>query len=703
MSSSAEEKHSVPTPPASSPVQSPASSFNGTISRQISQDSEDLDPDQDHLVYAFGQLSVRKDLPMAERMFILLEGVFQRAVETHNINLGPRDWHDKLRRADGNSRRGDRDVETLKWIRDVLDQLRLSVLEDFTRAVDILADASRDASWRLPFGQSGLLELFLRVSTDPDLEDDVLAPILRLVGNCCIDADLNREIVISPEFIPSIMRHLQSGELVTTAISVIYNICSDYDRAQHAFRTNGLCSALVRVLADSNFDAGPLLPYVCSLLSFSTQQADLGDCSNQSLQTVTSLLQQPEVTPGDMLLIVNAISAFLQQERFRSEFVEHGLITVLIDVLTGSYTYEPQDLDTEEEISILRNAICQILSDISATNVFARSYPVNSPLVGSMIQWLSSPYDQLRIASCLVLGNLARSDSVCLDMVRRFSLHGKLLELVQNQSNVQVVYAALGFLRNLALPAENKSIIGTQQSVETISSFWSLDFNPQVQYISVCLLRQLLNNCIGNVRWLLESLSPDQDSPAHEKTYLSLLLLLFGRTDDISSKVEIGRTIATICRCIASSSQGLPLESTNAILHRLYGMHADIAKPLAMMVSQSRFPIIRSEGWFALALMARSREGATAVSEALQQMEIFGALVTTITGQPANGQAPNIQERQNRLSHSSSGSETRSEQEREMQAKDRENALVLVNELLKNTVRINFLFLNILRRFLYNQ
>lgn len=404
-----------------------------------------------------------------------------------------------------------------------------------------------------------------------------------------------------------------------------------------------------------------------------------------------------------MLLIVNAISAFLQQERFRSEFVEHGLITVLIDVLTGSYTYEPQDLDTEEEISILRNAICQILSDISATNVFARSYPVNSPLVGSMIQWLSSPYDQLRIASCLVLGNLARSDSVCLDMVRRFSLHGKLLELVQNQSNVQVVYAALGFLRNLALPAENKSIIGTQQSVETISSFWSLDFNPQVQYISVCLLRQLLNNCIGNVRWLLESLSPDQDSPAHEKTYLSLLLLLFGRTDDISSKVEIGRTIATICRCIASSSQGLPLESTNAILHRLYGMHADIAKPLAMMVSQSRFPIIRSEGWFALALMARSREGATAVSEALQQMEIFGALVTTITGQPANGQAPNIQERQNRLSHSSSGSETRSEQEREMQAKDRENALVLVNELLKNTVRINFLFLNILRRFLYNQ
>lgn len=103
--------------------------------------------------------------------------------------------------------------------------------------------------------------------------------------------------------------------------------------------------------------------------------------------------------------------------------------------------------------------------------------------------------------------------------------------------------------------------------------------------------------------------------------------------------------------------------------------------------------------------MARSREGTVAVSEALQQMEVFGALVTTITGQPTNGQTTSTPERprtgSTRLSGgSSSGSEVRSEQEREMQAKDRENALVLVNELLKNTVRIDSLFISILRRFL---
>lgn len=302
-----------------------------------------------------------------------------------------------------------------------------------------------------------------------------------------------------------------------------------------------------------------------------------------------------------MLLAINAISALLQQERFRRQFVDQDQIKVLLDVLVSSYLYEVPNLDAEEEKSLLRNAISQTLSDISATGMFARRYTINSPLVGSLIQWLSSPHEQLQISSCLILGNLARSDSVCVEMVSHLLLHQKLLELLQDQSNIQVAYAALGFLRNLALPTWDKGIIGTQQSMDTISKFWSLDLNPQVQHASVALLRQLLNHCIGNVRWLLESLSPDQDSPAHEKTYLSLLLLLFGRTDDVSTKVEIGRTVATICRCIASSSQGLPPNSTSAILHRLYGMHADIARPLAMMISQSRFPIIRSEGWFALA------------------------------------------------------------------------------------------------------
>ncbi|KAL9047130.1 MAG: hypothetical protein Q9206_006892 [Seirophora lacunosa] len=604
-------------------------------------------------------------------MFAALRAAFQHAVETHHLELGS-GWQERLRQADEDSRRGTRDVEILMWIRTVLEQLHYLESADLIDAMNALADASRDVSWRSPMEQSGLLEFslefFLDVSASPNPIGDLLRPALRLIGNSCADNDVNREVVISPEYPPVIIGHLHDSKLTPITIPVIHNICNHYE--------------------------------------FSSQQSDLAQCPEYSLQIILQFMQEQKqaLDPSDMLQLISTANAFLQQQIFQMHFVEQGLVNHLLDAIIHSYTYENEGPEAQEELSFLRSSITRLLSDVSATTVFANKYSVESPVIASLIHWLSDTRDQMRICSCLMLGNLARSDAVCLNMVRRLRLHERLLQMMRDQTSMQVVYAALGFLRNLALPAENKAMVGTLQSIEVISSLWSLNLNPQVQHASVSLLRQILNGCIGNVRWLLEPLSPDPDSPAHEKTYLSLLLLLFGRTDDVSTKVEIGRTVATICRCIATSSQGLPQGSTSAILHRLYAMHADIARPLAMMTTQSRFPIIRSEGWFALALMARSKEGSAAVSEVLHQMEVFGALVTTITGQSTNGHgSPSAQQRSNTGNTSRSGSnssDTRSEQEREMQAKDRENALVLVNELLKNTVRFDFLFVGVLARFL---
>ena len=433
---------------------------------------------------------------------------------------------------------------------------------------------------------------------------------------------------------------------------------------------------------------------------------------------VLEVLANAALEVDDILVIVNVATVFLQHERFQAFVVTHDLTKVLLDLINRSYflampedtslsatNVQPSsgDPEAEEQLSTLRSSLTRVLSDISATAAFANEYRVDSQLVTSLSQWLSSPQDQLTICSCLVLGNLARSDGVCRDMVRQLNLHQGLLTILRERSEAQVLHASFGFLRNLVLPLENKTVIGSKETMDIISRFWSIDIIPQVQHASVSLLRQLLNGSIGNVRWLLESLSPDQDSPAHDKTYLSLLLLLFGRTDDVATKIETGRTVATICRCINSSSQGLPPSAMNALFYRLYGMHADIARPLATMVSQSRFPIIRAEGWFALALMARSREGSIAVGDVLQQVEVFGALVTTITGQSTNGgelQVGGVEGADSeRPDSGSSGSGNRSEQEREMQAKDRENALVLVSKLLENRVRVDFFIVDILRQF----
>ncbi|KAL8673731.1 MAG: hypothetical protein Q9168_001838 [Polycauliona sp. 1 TL-2023] len=690
----------TPSPASTSKLTSADHALDVSITEE-----QDLEVNQASLDLGLNQLSIHERPLMAERMFLSLGVIFQNAAEELEADVDVQELHVAFNRADQNSRNGIRDLEVLATTQTVL-ELLVPDSDYFVEAVTVLANASRDETWRLPFGQSGLLAFFLRIQATIGIEERALVPSLKFIGNTCADTDINRELAISPVYITSLVRHVENPTISKTIIPVIYNICNDYgthyfflpdcrmERAQHAFRTNELCLALIRLLESPRFQGPDLLTYLYSLLEVSSgDQYDLDSCPASSVQTIVELLQEDDLEVDDMLQIVHTISAFLKHNRFQQQFIQNDLVYTLMDIIERSSLVQqvvtpagiPPSVDQdpeEESLSSIRKPLTEILSDISATVAFAQKYTLDSALADRLIQWLKSRQQPKQICSCLMLGNLAQSDTVCREMVSRLGLHDRLFEILEDERHPQVSHAVLGFLRNLALPAENKTIIGTQRAVEIIARFWSQDVNSQIQHASVALLRQLLNSCIANIRWLLESLSPDPDSPAYEKTYLSLLLLLFGRTDDAATKFETGRTVATICRCLSTSSQGLPPQSTNAVRHRLYGLHPNIATPLAMMISQSRFPVLRSEGWFALALMARSGEGSAAVSEVFQQLETFGVLVSTITGQSPTSERPATG---NTTSSDSNGSDKGPEQVQNMKDKDRENALVLVNELLKHT------------------
>jgi hypothetical protein len=43
------------------------------------------------------------------------------------------------------------------------------------------------ASWRSPYGETGILEFFLRVAATDDVDHDIMLHSLRLIGNACAD------------------------------------------------------------------------------------------------------------------------------------------------------------------------------------------------------------------------------------------------------------------------------------------------------------------------------------------------------------------------------------------------------------------------------------------------------------------------------------------------------------------------------------
>ena len=445
-----------------------------------------------------------------------------------------------------------------------------------------------------------------------------------------------------------------------------------------------------------------------------------------SVEVLLRATTRPDLEVDDCVSLVDSAVRHLKLERYQQYMISNDLCDVPLTFLVRSYYPEAalsgsnvptigsmaasvREPGEEEELSRARKSIVLTLSDVSALPEFTTRYSaLDSALIESLIKWLSTSLPQLQLCSCIILGNLARSDDVCITMVSRLNLHRDLILILRASSDMQVVHSALGHLRNLALPQENKNILGDAGTIEALARFWTSESLPQISHLAAGVVRQLVNGSLANVRRLLASLSSDPESPAHSRTYLSLLLSVFEKSDEVTVKLEIARVVAAILRCI-HSDHNLQPPARNDILHRLYSLHDNIGTPLGKMVSQSQYPIIRSEGWFAMALIARSQEGSAAIHGAISDVGIFSALEATVRGEPSlsSGQRSStagtpLGDVVSPLSAGTSPGPSAQESQ-EMRVRDRQNAMVLVNELLHNGVGLQFLdlFIPLERLFSY--
>lgn len=85
-------------------------------------------------------------------------------------------------------------------------------------------------AWRVPFGQSGLLDFFLGVIALEPLRQALQLHTLRFIGNSCADEDENRARVLEGNHLPSLVRLLADETLIPFTVPVLYNILVDYGK-----------------------------------------------------------------------------------------------------------------------------------------------------------------------------------------------------------------------------------------------------------------------------------------------------------------------------------------------------------------------------------------------------------------------------------------------------------------------------------------
>ncbi|KAJ5300585.1 Ran exchange factor Prp20/Pim1 [Penicillium atrosanguineum] len=606
-----------------------------------------------------------------KKMLLSLKSIIENAegIAEAGSSFDLKELHASLEQADADARRCKRNLETLQSVHTTIQRLWSCNSGYLAQAAEILANGSRDPSWRTPFGQSGILTFFLEIiSSKEEIDPKLLLHSLRLVGNSCADTDENREIVIKDNYTSAIIKHFSNPNLTQVAIPVIYNICMDYEPAHSQMAANKTAYILLKLLKDGAMNENDaLLSFSYDLIELASEQAQgVEDSPSGTVLLLTDLAQDEGLSFEFFSPLVSSLSKYLENERFQNACISNTLVENFLAILRRSFSIKIDETSVEETKAILqtRLKINQALAEVSASSLFMEYYPLDSALSKTLKAWVVSDEDQLQICACVMLGNLARSDEVCQVMVRDLKIHEELISVLNSDAHGAVLHSALGFLKNLAIAGDNRVSLAEAGIIPAVSRLWAYDSVPQVQFSAASIARQIIISSVENIARLLAPLSRDPNSPEHGRTYLSLLLSLFEKSDSAPIQTEIGRTIASICRTISPKGREGD-EQVVSILGKLYDLHEGVARPLGAMTTQTQWPVVRSEGWFALALMANTKSGCVAVTDCLQKEEVMELLKATLSADPS--------------------SKKESEEPNSSQiSKDRDNAFVLVQELLKN-------------------
>ncbi|KAL2690028.1 hypothetical protein Neosp_004096 [[Neocosmospora] mangrovei] len=625
-------------------------------------------------------------------------------LQMEGSGLSPDAYDETKEPADARPKR----IQSLSSVLETCQQASKQPEQDLEAVAKALGDGSRDVAWRIPYGESGILEFFLDIIASTEKQKHgVKVHALRIIGNSCADTDENRARVVEGKYIVSIINHLQDENLVPYLIPVLYNVLVDYEPAQLLASQSRLNSHLISLLKSpsiSKFTA--IITYFCKILALLvTQDGEPAIADPDTVEVLLKLSASPPFNDDleDFMALVSTAASYLANETFQEHLLKEQRMNTFMTAFELALTQfdgqvEEQGLD--KELSQLCVSLLTTLADLTAADAFPPYYPLDSSVPQKLLSWLKGTNPSLQSAGCLALGNLSRSNETSLALVQTHQAHRPLIDVLSDASvkDAQHLHSALSFLKNLAIPAQNKPLLGDALEPASVPRILTIDTLPQVQFSAISLVRLLLVNCAPNVRRICE---PRAGESSDQHTSLHDILSVFDRSDTEPTKLEAARSVAAICRVLhttpalealpAWKAEGSSTEADETQARSLFYAKHDLSKALAFLITQEKWPILRSEAWFVFALISRTKEGAKVVSSALSVPGATDALSYAVIGKTAtDNEQKAIEEAESDAplvvpeGLGLQPQQVDPKQKANMTKVDRENCLVLCTEVIKN-------------------
>jgi hypothetical protein len=395
------------------------------------------------------------------------------------------------------------------------------------------------------------------------------------------------------------------------------------------------------------------LQYAVDLLTWTTDKLTAEQLTDvNSLKTFANLLKVAlQYNEEHYYEYVAILVHYLQDPEFQQKIAtpemlddlvvlildfESRLTTAELDAVFQELAITKRDArpSSEETNVLLLSQLINSISALSSTDAFTRTINVRSPVIERIRAGLINPStgrSPSAVCACVMLGNLAMSDEVCIDMVSIMEIHLYLVGPLFFSRQSALLYAAAGLLRHLAMPEVNRKILGDARFTEACHQLFRVVDDPAVHGEAAALLGRLVTNNIRNIeRVVMHRVGELRGEPgelpirsvSNGPTALGDMVNTalapakpLPSTSMKNLSIESGRTIVAILRYLGRPNAEGDIE---AIRKRMFEVPY-IARPVARLIRQRFYADARAEGLLGLGLMAQSPEGAVCVIEEIKE------------------------------------------------------------------------------------
>ncbi|ORY96860.1 armadillo-type protein [Syncephalastrum racemosum] len=502
-------------------------------------------------------------------------------------------------------------------------ELDAAAWQSATQLAEISANAARTESMRTPLGDViAPLAHLLSLSTDDQTAFRIQA--LRVLGNICFDHAENRKRVHEVNIIPTVVPYLQQHQdptLIRTACGFCQNSTVEYAPLQEQLGNSDGLTFLLQLLDPARMDHGEEITVMMAtkalenLVEEDSTRAKLStsDTIGRLVQMIKYSWQVDQLENTDLLGSWTDIllQILAENDDMQNALLNSGYFSLLLDFMENAeLTPEnSEDKEEKERFDEVKNSFSKIIvyAASSGKQLCIVSVPFlethsqidekleelykNEEVLSKFIEWSASDQDNLVQTAAYALGNLARTDEHCIELVNKYHLQEKLLEKYKSTEHATIQYAILGCLKHLCMPRQTKATLGAVIPVVSPMLESSKDMLKRNQFLTIGIIKLLCANEYDNARRVAEEPVVGND------TCLDLVLHFLKRVDDVAAKSEAARVLANVVKSVWLQNA----EQSTVLRERL--MTREVVESIAELTRSSKFVVLKNDGIIALSVL----------------------------------------------------------------------------------------------------